>query len=76
MEKGEIAQFEQFHLFPLCFPKAFFFNVLKWVYMEENVNVKPSEISGKLLSFVANEYPLSVKLRISTNYNMLWQEGP
>ena len=28
-EKGEIAQFEQFHLFPQCFPKAFFFDVLK-----------------------------------------------
>ena len=37
MEKGEIAQSEQFHLFPQCFPKVFFFNVLKWVYMEERV---------------------------------------
>ena len=35
VEKGEITHFEQFHLFPQCFPKAFFFNVLKWVYMEE-----------------------------------------
>ena len=35
--KGEIAHFEQFHLFPQCFPKAFFFNVLKSVYMEESV---------------------------------------
>ena len=26
---GEIAHFEQFHLFTQCFPKAFFFNVLK-----------------------------------------------
>ena len=34
--KGEIAHFEQFHLFPQCFPK-FFFNVLKLVYMEERV---------------------------------------
>ena len=25
VEKGEIAQFEQFHLFAQCFPKAFFF---------------------------------------------------
>ena len=25
VEKGEIAHFEQFHLFPLCFTKAFFF---------------------------------------------------
>ena len=24
MGKGEIGHFEQFHLFPLCFPKAFF----------------------------------------------------
>ena len=29
VEKGKIAHFEQFHLFPQCFPKAFFFNVLK-----------------------------------------------
>ena len=38
VEKGEIANFEQFHLFPQCFPKAFFFNVLKRVYMKERVN--------------------------------------
>ena len=35
--KGEIAQFEQFHLFPQRFPPAFFFNVLNWVYMEKRV---------------------------------------
>ena len=29
VEKGEIAHFEQFHFFPQCFPKVFFFNVLK-----------------------------------------------
>ena len=29
VEKGEIAHFEQFHLFPQCFRKAFFFSVLK-----------------------------------------------
>ena len=28
VEKGEIAQNEQFHLFPQCFPIAFFFNTL------------------------------------------------
>ena len=39
MEKGEIAHIEQFHLFPQRFPQAFFFNVLKWVYMEERVNL-------------------------------------
>ena len=38
VEKGEIAHFEQFHLFPQGFPKAFFFNVLKWVHMEDRVN--------------------------------------
>ena len=38
VEKGEIAHFEQFHLFPPCFPKVFYFNVLKWVYVEERVN--------------------------------------
>ena len=37
MEKGEIAHFEQFHLFPQCFPKTFSFDVLKWVYVEEKV---------------------------------------
>ena len=29
VEKGEIAHFEQFHLFTQCFPKAFLFKVLK-----------------------------------------------
>ena len=29
MEKGEIAHFEQFHLFPLCFLKAFFLQCVK-----------------------------------------------
>ena len=28
-EKGEITHFEQFHLFPQCFPEAYFFNELK-----------------------------------------------
>ena len=32
MEKGEIAHFEQFHLFPRCFPEALLLNVLKRVY--------------------------------------------
>ena len=44
MEKGEIANFEQFHLFPQCFPKAFFFNVSKRVYMEEKVNISATSI--------------------------------
>ena len=35
VEKGEIAHSEQFHLFQKCFPKAFFFNVLKRVYIEK-----------------------------------------
>ena len=37
VERAEIAHFEQFHLFPQCFPKAFYLNVLKRVYMEERV---------------------------------------
>ena len=37
VEKGEIAHFEQFHLFSQCFSKAFFFKVWKWVHMEERV---------------------------------------
>ena len=37
VEKGEIDHFEQLHLFPQCFPKAFFFNVLNLVYVEERI---------------------------------------
>ena len=37
VEKVEIAHFEQFHLFPQCFAKGFFFCMLTWVYMEERV---------------------------------------
>ena len=37
VEKDEIAHFEQFHLLSQCFPKAFFFNDLKCVYMEQMV---------------------------------------
>ena len=37
VEKCEIAQNELFHSFPQCFLKVSFFNVLKWVYMEERV---------------------------------------
>ena len=29
MVKGEIAYLEQFHLFPQCFPKDFFFQCVK-----------------------------------------------
>ena len=29
VDKGEIANFEQFHLFPQCFPKAFYAPILK-----------------------------------------------
>ena len=41
MEKGEIAHLEQFHIFPQCFLKFFFFNGLKRVdlYMEGRLNV-------------------------------------
>ena len=46
MEKGEIAHFEQFHLFSQCFPKAFFFNVLKRVYMEERVKNRNHCLDG------------------------------
>ena len=40
MEKCENALFEQFHLFPQCFSKAFFFNMLKLVYMEKRVDIE------------------------------------
>ena len=43
VEKGEIAHFEQFHLFPQCFPKAFFFSVLKPVCMEERAKDTPTK---------------------------------
>ena len=33
VEIGEIAHFDQFHLFPQCFPEVFLFSVLKSVYM-------------------------------------------
>ena len=29
LEKGEIADFEQFHLFPQCFPTAIFLKYVK-----------------------------------------------
>ena len=35
MEKGELAQNEQVHLFPQCFYKVFIFKLLKLVYLEE-----------------------------------------
>ena len=37
--KRSNCSFEQYHLFPQSFQKAFFFNVLKWVYMEERVKL-------------------------------------
>ena len=38
VEKGEMAHLSNFTFFYI-FPKAFFFNVLKQVYMEERVNL-------------------------------------
>ena len=46
MEEGEIAHFEQFHFFPQCFPKVYFFIVLKQVYMEERVKTSSVEIES------------------------------
>ena len=48
MENGEIVHFEQFHRIPQCFPKGFFFNVLKWVCMKERVNNNISEYENYL----------------------------
>ena len=43
--KGEIAQYEQFHLFPQCFHKAFFLDVIKLLYMKEKVKAtKPENV--------------------------------
>ena len=47
VEKGEIAQNEQFQLFPQCFPKACLSIVLKWVYMEERVKNLACLVQGK-----------------------------
>ena len=46
MEKSEIefAHSEQFHLFPQSFPKAFFFKMLKRVYMEERVKERSEHL--------------------------------
>ena len=41
VKKGEIAHFEQFHLFSQCFPKVFFPS--KCIYMEERVNPLPND---------------------------------
>ena len=43
LSRTNFAHFEQFHLLPQCFPKAFIFSVLKLVYMEERVNTKQEE---------------------------------
>ena len=45
VEKGEIARFKQFHHLPQCFPKAFFFSVLKQVYLEERVNTPANDLT-------------------------------
>ena len=52
-KKGEIAHFEQFHLFPHCFPKAFFFCMIKLVYMEERVNTSPNAKTLDVTKFKA-----------------------
>ena len=53
MGKGEIAHFEQFHLFPQCVPMAFFFSVLEWVYRGKGKEerVKPPLARGRLFFF-------------------------
>ena len=45
--KGDIAQNEQYHLFPQCFPKVFFFNVLTSVYMKERVKEEQNYVSRR-----------------------------
>ena len=67
MEKGEIAQNEQFQLFPPCFPKAFFFNVLKQVCMEERVKFVPVLSAARQVP-----HPLALKLyRLSVTVYLL-----
>ena len=41
VEKGEIARYEQFLLFPQCFQKAYFPGVSKSVILWEWVNLRP-----------------------------------
>ena len=50
VEKGEIARYEQFHLFPLCFQKMSGVDASKWVSAEKRVNSLPNnKILFKLL---------------------------
>ena len=48
MEKSEIAQLEQFHLFPQCFPEASFFSVLK-LAIQRNPLISNDHLSDEKL---------------------------
>ena len=54
MEKGEIARYEQFLLFPQCFQKACFLGVSKGVIEWEWVNKRQILDSFKLKEFADN----------------------
>ena len=58
VEKGEIARYKQFRLFPQCFQKACFPGVSKGVVVWELVNVKFRQILkisliNKLLNLIS-----------------------
>ena len=54
MEKGEIARYEQFLLFPQCFQKACFSGASKGVIVWEWVNNTHQKIFQKLRSLIKN----------------------
>ena len=66
MEKGEIAHFEQFHLFPQCFSKAFFFNVLKRVYMGKGFK----QLCGYELTICYSSFFCLLTLSQTTNFRL------
>ena len=63
-EKRKIAHFEQFHLFPQCFPKAFLSNVLKWVQVYVEKMVKWSNLILTFFSWVSLTKALQSPIQI------------
>ena len=52
VEKGEIAHFEQFHLFPQCFPKAFFHHCVTMSIWRKQLMAKPSDLANQKLCYL------------------------
>ena len=67
MGKGQIARYEQFLLFPLCFQKAYFPGASKGVIVWEWVNSLPNENFldlSKLKAFADTNTNVTGKLKI------------